>query len=135
MADRWTPWKSFPDDYYGEYIQAPMGPGLYEVCRASTREPVAFGCTRNVADSLCDILKPRDIEAALGTRISSDLPYDPFIYLKAVNEGVPVVIGAPRTAAADRFLKLSASAFGQDGIAVPDDGTERKSRGFLLRRR
>ena len=26
-------------------------------------------------------------------------------------------------------------AFGQDGIAVPDDGTERKSRGFLLRRR
>lgn len=82
-----------------------------------------------------EILKPRDIEAALGTRISSDLPYDPFIYLKAVNEGVPVVTGAPRSAAADRFLKLSASAFGQDGIAVPADGTERKSRGFLLRRR
>ena len=82
-----------------------------------------------------EILKPRDIEAALGTRISSDLPYDPFIYLKAVNEGVPVVTGAPRSAAADRFLKLSASAIGQDGIAVPADGTERKSRGFLLRRR
>ena len=27
MADRWTGWKSFPDDYHGEYIQAPMGPG------------------------------------------------------------------------------------------------------------
>ena len=50
MSDRWTGWKSFPDDYYGEYIQAPMGPGLYEVCRASTREQVAFGCTRNVAE-------------------------------------------------------------------------------------
>ena len=50
MSDRWTGWKSFPDDYYGEYIQAPMGPGLYEVCRSSTREQVAFGCTRNVAD-------------------------------------------------------------------------------------
>ena len=33
MTDRWTGWKSFPDDYHGEYIQAPMGPGL-EVCRA-----------------------------------------------------------------------------------------------------
>ena len=42
-----------------------------------------------------DILKPRDIEAALGSRISSDLPYDPFLYLKAVNEGVPIVLGAP----------------------------------------
>ena len=68
MADRWTPWKSFPDDYYGEYIQAPMGPGLYEVCRASTREPVAFGCTRNVADSLCDILKPRGLRKWLSFR-------------------------------------------------------------------
>ena len=68
MADRWTPWKSFPDDYYGEYIQAPMGPGLYEVCRASTREPVAVGCTRNVADSRCDILKPRGLRKWLSFR-------------------------------------------------------------------
>ena len=44
-----------------------------------------------------DILKPRDIEAALGTKITIDLPYDPFLYLKAVNEGVPIVIGAPRS--------------------------------------
>ncbi len=51
MADRWTGWKSFPDDFYGEYIQAPIGPGLYEVCRASTREPVSFGCSRNVAEA------------------------------------------------------------------------------------
>ncbi len=61
MSDRWTGWKSFPDDYYGEYIQAPMGPGLYEVCRSSTREQIAFGCTRNVAESLCDLLKPRGL--------------------------------------------------------------------------
>ena len=61
MSDRWTGWKSFPDDYHGEYIQAPIGPGVYEVCRASTREQVAFGCTRNVAESLCDLLKPRGL--------------------------------------------------------------------------
>jgi hypothetical protein len=31
----------------------------------------------------------RDIEGALGTKVAIDLPYDPFIYLKAVNEGHP----------------------------------------------
>ena len=70
MSDRWTDWKSFPDDYYGEYIQAPIGAGLYEVCRASTREQVAFGCTRNVADSLCDLLKPRGLRKWLRFRRS-----------------------------------------------------------------
>jgi hypothetical protein len=68
MTDRWTGWKSFPDDYHGEYIQAPMGPGLFEVCRASTREPIAFGCTRNVADSLGDVLKPRGLRQWLSFR-------------------------------------------------------------------
>ena len=58
MTDHWTGWKSFPDHYYGDYIQAPIGPGLYEVCRAATREQIAFDCTRNVAESLCEILKP-----------------------------------------------------------------------------
>ena len=75
MADRWTGWKSFPDHYHGEYIQAPMGPGLFEVCRASTREPVAFGCTRNVADSLGDVLKPRGLRKWLSFR--GKRSYDP----------------------------------------------------------
>ena len=44
-----------------------------------------------------DMLKPRDIEHALGTKIVFDLPYDPFLYLKAVNEGVPIVLGAAGT--------------------------------------
>ena len=43
-----------------------------------------------------EILKLRDIESGLGTKIALDLPYDPFLYLKAVNEGMPVVLGAPR---------------------------------------
>ena len=65
MSDRWTTWKSFPDDFYGEFIQAPLGPGLYEVCRSSTREQVAFGCTRNVADALGDLLRPRGLRTWL----------------------------------------------------------------------
>jgi hypothetical protein len=58
MTDRWTEWKSYPDAYHGEYIQAPIGPGVYEVCDASTREQLAFGCTQNVAEALCGLLKP-----------------------------------------------------------------------------
>jgi pilus assembly protein CpaE len=82
-----------------------------------------------------DLLRPRDIEAALGSRISSDLPYDPFLYLKAVNEGVPIVLGAPRSPAAEQLVKLSASAFGSDGYTVPAARPERRGRRFGFGRR
>jgi pilus assembly protein CpaE len=83
-----------------------------------------------------EILKPRDIEAALGTKISTDLPYDAFLYLKAVNEGVPIVLGAPRSSAAERLAKLSASAFGMDGSGgVPAPADERKGGRFGFGRR
>jgi pilus assembly protein CpaE len=82
-----------------------------------------------------DILKLRDIEAALGTKISLDLPYDPFLFLKAVNEGVPVVLGAPRSPQAERLIKLSATAFGSDGFVVPAVNANRKGSRFGLRRR
>ena len=81
-----------------------------------------------------DILKPRDVEAALGTKITLDLPYDSFLYLKAVNEGVPVVLGAPRSPAAERLVRLSTTAFGADGYVIPMAPLQKKSR-FALRRR
>lgn len=81
-----------------------------------------------------DILKLRDIESALGQRIAADLPYDPFLYLKAINEGVPVVLGAPRTAPAEQLAKLSGHAFGEDGYQVPAD-IPKKSGGLFGRRR
>jgi pilus assembly protein CpaE len=82
-----------------------------------------------------DILKPRDIEAALGTKIELDLPYDSFLYLKAVNEGVPIVLGAPRSPAAERLVKLSGTAFGTDGVVVPVEAPTKKPGLFGLRRR
>ncbi|HET9083982.1 MAG TPA: AAA family ATPase [Candidatus Limnocylindrales bacterium] len=82
-----------------------------------------------------EILKPRDIEAALGSRITTDLPYDPFLFLKAVNEGVPIVLGAPRSPAAEQLVRLSTSAFGSDGYAVPDDGPAKRQRRFGFGRR
>jgi thiosulfate dehydrogenase [quinone] large subunit len=65
-----------------------------------------------------DILRLRDVESALGSKVSIELPYDPFIYLKAVNEGVPVFLGAPRSAAAERLNRLSQIAFGEDGLVI-----------------
>ncbi|MEA2518941.1 MAG: pilus assembly protein CpaE [Chloroflexota bacterium] len=83
-----------------------------------------------------EILKLRDVEAGLSTKIALELPHDPFLYLKAVNEGVPIVLGAPRSAAAERLTQLSTLAFGVDGISVPSPAAERKSAGrFSLRRR
>ncbi|HEX5014583.1 MAG TPA: response regulator [Candidatus Limnocylindrales bacterium] len=82
-----------------------------------------------------EILKQRDVETALGTSVTSELPYDPFVYLKAVNEGVPVVMGAPRSIIADRFRKLAAAAFGSDGVVLPDSGETKKQSRFGFRRR
>jgi pilus assembly protein CpaE len=84
-----------------------------------------------------EILKLRDVEQALGTKVGAELPYDPFLYLKAVNEGVPIVLGAPRSPAAERLVKLSSAAFGADGILPPNSAAEdRKSGGrFSFRRR
>ncbi|MFL5779005.1 MAG: CpaE family protein [Chloroflexota bacterium] len=83
-----------------------------------------------------EILKPRDIEAALGRSIAIDLPYDPFIFLRAANEGIPVVLGAPKSPAADQFARLTATVF-NDGVgpaAATPDGRRRGLLGGLRRR-
>ena len=82
-----------------------------------------------------EILKPRDIEHALGTKIAFDLPYDPFLYLKAVNEGVPIVLGAADSPAAAQLVKLADSVFGQDGFTLPPAEHERRRLFGGLRRR
>jgi pilus assembly protein CpaE len=82
-----------------------------------------------------DILKLRDVENAIGSKVAFELPYDPFLYLKAVNEGIPIIIGAPRSAPAERFVRLTGSAFGEDGSAVPPTSDEKKRGGLFRRRR
>ncbi len=67
-----------------------------------------------------EILRLRDVESSLGTKVAAELPYDPFVYLKAVNEGRPVVAGAPKSAAAERLHRIATLAFGEDpGVAIP----------------
>jgi pilus assembly protein CpaE len=87
-----------------------------------------------------EILRLRDVESALGTKIGAELPYDPFLYLKAVNEGVPVVVGAPRSTPAERLTRLSEAIFGGPLAALAAESVAsnagRRSRGLtgLLRR-
>jgi hypothetical protein len=68
MRDRWTAWTPIPVLDRHEYIQTSMGPGVYEVCNAATRERIAYGCARDVAKALRDIVKPRGLKRWLRLR-------------------------------------------------------------------
>ncbi len=72
-----------------------------------------------------DVLNMRDVEGALGGKVVAEIPYDPVVYLKAVNEGIPVVRGAPRSSAAERLVKLSSMV--SDEGAAPAAQVERRS--------
>ena len=74
-----------------------------------------------------ELLRLSHIEEALGTRVALTIPYDAFAFLKSVNEGVPLVEGSPRSAAADQFRRLGARLA---GLATPLGPTERKPRGL-----
>jgi pilus assembly protein CpaE len=80
-----------------------------------------------------DLLRQSDVETALGSRISADLPYDPIVYLKAVNEGVPVVRGAPRSQAADRFRSLATTVFGTGLVGSPAAPPKAERKGLFRR--
>jgi pilus assembly protein CpaE len=82
-----------------------------------------------------EILTLRDVESALGSKVAFQLPYDAFLYLKAVNEGIPIVIGAPRSGPAERLVQLSLSAFGEGVVADPPLADQKKSGGLFRRRR
>jgi pilus assembly protein CpaE len=83
-----------------------------------------------------ELLKRSDIETALGHKLSADLPYDAIAYLKAVNEGNPVVRSAPKSAPADKLRVLGALVFG--GLLGPSIGkgaeAKKDKRGLFGRR-
>ena len=55
MVQTWSSWKRFPDAQSGEHVEAPIGPGVYEVRHTMTGRVVAFGHSANVANSLADL--------------------------------------------------------------------------------
>lgn len=58
MIGNWTSWKQFPNAGRGEHVEAPIGPGIYEVRNMSTGDLAAFDASANVAHALSALLKP-----------------------------------------------------------------------------
>ncbi|MEA2652939.1 MAG: pilus assembly protein CpaE [Chloroflexota bacterium] len=81
-----------------------------------------------------EFLKVEDVESFLGSRVAFEIPYDATLYLKAVNEGIPIVMGAPRSMPAERLVALSALAFGGEDFKVPTGQPGKKTRGLFRRR-
>jgi hypothetical protein len=51
----WSNWKRFPDAQRGGFVEAPIGPGVYEVRHAETGDLVAFGHAGNVANAITEL--------------------------------------------------------------------------------
>jgi pilus assembly protein CpaE len=83
-----------------------------------------------------DMLSMKQIEAAIAARVDTELPYDVGLYLKAVNEGIPVVRSAPGSAPARALAHLATLTAGIDDVAETERDT-RRSGGLFggLRRR
>jgi pilus assembly protein CpaE len=81
-----------------------------------------------------EMLSMKQIEAAIGTKVEAEIPYDARLYLKAINEGIPIVRGAPTSAPAAALGKLAAAAA---GVAEGSASIQAGRRGRLggLRRR
>jgi len=82
-----------------------------------------------------DLLKRSDVETALGSKISADLPYDPVVYLKAVNEGNPVVLGAAKSVPAEKLRALARAVFGTALLPAAAAASEKKEKRGLFGRR
>ena len=73
-------------------------------------------------------LTPTDVENALARRVTIRLPYDPLLYLRAVNQGTPVFASAPNSQPARRFDQLAAVLLGED---APPTTSEARRRGLV----
>jgi pilus assembly protein CpaE len=82
-----------------------------------------------------DMLSMKQIESSIAAKVDAELPYDAGLYLKAVNEGIPVLVGAPASAPGRAFARLAALVSGFDELA--DSGQDAKRSGLFggLRRR
>lgn len=81
-----------------------------------------------------ELLRRSDIETALGAKIWADLPYHALVYLRAVNEGVPVVLGAPKSAPAEKLRALANAVLGGAATAPVAAPGKKERKGLFGRR-
>jgi hypothetical protein len=55
MMQAWSNWRRFPDVKGGDQIEAPIGPGVYEVRHTLTGRLMAFGHAGNVANAISEL--------------------------------------------------------------------------------
>jgi hypothetical protein len=55
VQQTWSGWKHFPDVQFGGHVEAPIGPGVYEVRHTDTGRVVAFGHAGNVANAISEL--------------------------------------------------------------------------------
>jgi pilus assembly protein CpaE len=80
-----------------------------------------------------EMLSAADIEGALGRPVTVRLPHDAILYQRAVNEGRPLFLAAPRSVPAQRFQLLVRILLGED---VPNEaaaGSPRRRLGLFGR--
>jgi len=54
--NEWSEWRPFPNPRRGDYLQAPFGPGVYELRHKSTGDLILFGQSKNVAWRMSSLL-------------------------------------------------------------------------------
>jgi hypothetical protein len=59
MIGNWSSWKKFPNAERGEHVEAPIGPGIYEVRHISTGDLAAFDASGNVAHALSSLRRKK----------------------------------------------------------------------------
>jgi hypothetical protein len=59
MNVAWTSWRTFADPASGLPLEAPAGPGVFEVRHIATGEQIAFAVSANVAGSLATLIQPQ----------------------------------------------------------------------------
>ncbi len=75
MIVGWGGWKHYPKPGRGENIEAPIGPGLYEVRYANSGELFSFGAVDNVAQALAGLpVTPKSLASWFGRRSASTSP-------------------------------------------------------------
>jgi hypothetical protein len=66
MIANWTQWKNYPRAGRGDNIEAPVGPGLYEVRHAASGALFAFDAADNLAQALARIAAPKSLASWFG---------------------------------------------------------------------
>ncbi|MGH6738122.1 MAG: hypothetical protein ACREDY_03640 [Bradyrhizobium sp.] len=59
MDQVWSGWKRCPDAQSGDSVEAPIGPGVYEVRHTLTGRLIAFGHAGNVASAIAELKMDR----------------------------------------------------------------------------